>query len=117
MLSLLIFIPAICALALWLPVRKIFRVWLLCAVSLFHFIVVVSFWHQLPSEEFHGYLVLDPLGLILLSIISFLFLSVSIFMIGYFQHEQRKNRIFIACLLFLLSTTTLASVSYHMGLS
>jgi hydrogenase-4 component F len=67
-------------------------------------------------EEYNGFLVLDSLGLILLSIISFLFLSVSIFMIGYFKHEKRSNRLFTACLLFLLSTMSLVAVSYHFGL-
>ena len=77
---------------------------------------MASFWKQLPVTEYNGFIVLDPLGLILLSIISVLFLSVSIFMIGYFKHEPRRNRIFIACLLFLLSTMSLVAVSYHFGL-
>ncbi|MBF0388301.1 MAG: hydrogenase [Candidatus Omnitrophica bacterium] len=116
MLSWLIFIPFLCALAALLPVRRIFRVWLLGATALLHASVVGAFWINRPAPEWNGYLVLDPLGLILLSIISFLFLSVAVFMIGYFQHEQRLNRTFIACLLLLLSTMTLVSVSYHMGL-
>jgi len=37
-------------------------------------------------------------------------------MMGYFENERRSNRILTACLLFLLSTMTLVSVSYHMGL-
>jgi len=43
-------------------------------------------------------------------------LSVSIFMVGYFQHEPRRNRVFMACLFFLLSTMTIVTVSYHFGL-
>jgi hydrogenase-4 component F len=93
-----------------------FRLWLLCTVSFLHAVIVMSFWRQLPAPAWQGYLVLDPMGLILLSIISLLFLSVSVFMIGYFQHEHRGIRIFTACLLSLLSMMTLVSVSYHMGL-
>ncbi|MBF0484586.1 MAG: hydrogenase [Candidatus Omnitrophica bacterium] len=116
MLALLIIIPFISALAMFLPVRKIFRLKLLCGVSLLHLIITASFWRTLPASEFNGYLVLDALGLILLSINSVLFLAVSVFMLGYFQHEQRRNKVLTACLCFLLSTITLVSVSYHLGL-
>lgn len=116
MLSYLILAPFLCALAILLPVRRMFRVRLLCAAALNHFFVVGSFWVGRPLPEWNGYLVLDALGLILLSVVSFLFLAVAVFMIGYFKHEQRLNRTFIGCLLLLLSTMTLVSVSYHMGL-
>ena len=116
MVSLLMLLPFICALAVLLPVGKMFRVRLLCAVSLLHAAVVVSFWKQLPPPEYNGYLVLDSLGLIFLSVFSLLFVMVSIFMLGYFRQEQRNGRIFTACLLLLLSTMTLVSVSYHFGL-
>ncbi|MFA5117322.1 MAG: proton-conducting transporter membrane subunit [Candidatus Omnitrophota bacterium] len=116
MVTSLLLIPFVCALAAFLPVGKMFRVWLLFAVSVIHAIIVASFWKQLPLPEFNGYLVLDPLGLIFLSITSMLFLSVSFFMIGYFRHEQRNGQVFISCLLLLLSTMTLTAVSYHLGL-
>ena len=115
-LSFLIAIPFMGALAVLLPVRPLFRRWFFWAVSLTHALIVTFFWALRPAPEWQGYLVLDPLGLILLSVISLLFLAVSFFMIGYFQYEQRGNRIFTACLLALLSMMTLVSVSYHMGL-
>jgi hydrogenase-4 component F len=116
MLSLLALAPFLCAVAVFLPVRTVFRTRLLCVVSLAHAIVVASFWRHMPAPEFNGYLVLDPLGLILLSIVSFLFVSVSVFMIGYFEHEPKNNKTFTACILFLLSTMTVVAASYHMGL-
>ncbi len=115
-LSLLIVIPLLGALAVLLPVRAMFRAWLLFAISFVHAVGVASFWWRLPVSEWQGYLTLDPLGLILLTVIGLLFLLVSFFMIGYFQHEHRSNRIFTASILALLSTMTLVSVSYHMGL-
>ena len=116
MLTILILMPFLCGLGVLLPVSKDFRLKLLGAVSLCHGLITASFWQQLPVGEYNGFLVLDPLGLILLSIISFLFLSVSVFMIGYFKEEPRRTRVFIACLLFLLSTMSLVAVSYHFGL-
>jgi hydrogenase-4 component F len=116
MLFLLILMPVLCAGAVFLPFRRHFRVQLLCAVSLVHLAFVVSFWRHLPAPELNGFLVLDQLGLIVLSIISVLFLSVAVYMIGYFSKEQRSIRTLTGCLLFLLSSMTLVSVSYHMGL-
>jgi len=115
-LSLLIVIPLVGALVVWLPAKAMFRLWLLWAMSLGHALVVASFWLRRPVPEWQGYLVLDPLGLILLSVVSLLFLFVSFFMIGYFQHEHSGNRTFTSCLFCLLSMMTLVSVSYHMGL-
>lgn len=116
MLTILILMPFLCAWGVLLPVSKNFRLRLFLAVSLAHVLITALFWKHLPAEEHHGFIVLDSLGLILLSIIGFLFLSVAIFMIGYFKHKPRSNRIFTACLLFLLSTMTLVAVSYHFGL-
>ncbi|MBF0571021.1 MAG: hydrogenase [Candidatus Omnitrophica bacterium] len=116
MLTILILMPFLCALGVLLPVSKYFRLKLFGAVSLAHSLFVASFWKEFPPSEYHGFLVLDSLGLILLSIISFLFLSVSIFMIGYFKHELGRNRVFVTCLFLLLSMMTLVAVSYHFGL-
>ena len=116
MLTLLIAMPFLYALGCLFPVSRDFRLKLFLGVSLAHGVITASFWKALPMPEYNGFLVLDPLGLILLSIVSFLFISVAIFMMGYFQHEQRSNRTFSVCLLFLLSTMTLVSVSYHFGL-
>jgi len=116
MLTILILMPFLYALGVLLPVSKNFRLKLFLAVCILHALMVISFWKVSPPAEYNGFLVLDPLGLILLSIISFLFLSVAVFMLGYFKHEQRNNRTFSACLLFLLATMSLVSVSYHFGL-
>jgi len=116
MLTILILTPFLSALGVLLPVRKVFRLKLFLAVCLAHSLMVASFWSRLPASEYHGFLVLDSLGLILLSIISFLFLSVSFFMVGYFPREPGRNRVFVTCLLLLLSTMTLVAVSYHFGL-
>ncbi len=79
MLTILILMPFLSALGVLLPVSKDFRLKLFLVVSLCHGLIVASFWRQLPAAEYHGFIVLDPLGLIMLSIISFLFLSVSSF--------------------------------------
>ncbi|NTV28689.1 MAG: hydrogenase [Candidatus Omnitrophica bacterium] len=116
MLAILILIPFICAFLVMLPSTKQFKGKLFLLVTLLHGLIVASFWKVLPAPEFDGFIALDQMSLILMSIISLLFLLVAVFMLGYFEHEQRSNRKLIACLLALLSTMTLSSVSRHMGL-
>ncbi|MDD5747288.1 MAG: proton-conducting transporter membrane subunit [Candidatus Omnitrophica bacterium] len=116
LLLLLIGVPFICALGAFLPLSNRVRGKLLGYVCFAHTALTAFFWKSLPPAEMNGFLVLDSLGLLLLSVVSLLFLAVSVYMFGYFEHEQRKNRTFIVCLLCLLSTMTLVSVSYHMGL-
>ena len=116
MLIIMMVLPIVFALAAFLPVRHIFRVKMLCTVALLHLILTGMCWVKLPSPEFNGYLVLDSLGLIFLTVMTLLFFPVSIFMLGYFEHEKRDNRIFIASIMLLISTTTMVAASYHMGL-
>ncbi|MBF0594643.1 MAG: hydrogenase [Candidatus Omnitrophica bacterium] len=116
MLILITLIPFLCGLSVLLPVTRMFRIRLFVIVSFVHSISVASFWCSRPTPEFQGYLVLDALGLLFLSVISFLFLSVSVFMLGYFKHEKRNSRTFTACLMFLLCTMTVVTLSNHMGL-
>ncbi len=112
----LIFVPFTGALLAFLPLKNAARCFLFLAVALVHAGLVASCWRQLPAAQFDGALVLDPLGLIMLSIDTFLFLSLAVYMIGYFEHEQRNNRNFMACLLFVLSAMSVVAMSYHMGL-
>ncbi len=112
----LILVPFTGALAAFLPLKNAGRCLLFLAVTLVHAGLVASCWKQLPPPQFDGALVLDPLGLIMLSIDTVLFLSLAVYMIGYFEHEQRNNRYFMACLLFVLSAMSVVAVSYHMGL-
>lgn len=117
MLASLILIPLVGAFTVFLPVRNGFRIRLLLGVSVIHSLITASFWYRLPASECNGFLQIDPLGLIFLSTISFLFLSVSVFMIGYFDHEQRRNRTYVGCLLFLMSMMSVVCASQHMGLA
>src|SRR5512142_846679 len=98
MLLLLILMPVLCAGAVFLPFRRQFRVQLLLGVSLVHALCVASFWRALPAPEVNGFLALDPLGRIVLSVVSALFLIVSVYMIGHFANEPRPIRTLTGCL-------------------
>ncbi len=116
MLSALILFPFISAFLVMLPSSKQFKGRLFLLVATVHGLIVASFWKALPPAEFNGFIAVDPISLILLSILSVLFIFVAVFMLGYFEHEKRSNRKLIACLSALLAAMTLSSVSRHMGL-
>ncbi|MDE2010508.1 MAG: hydrogenase, partial [Candidatus Omnitrophica bacterium] len=63
-----------------------------------------------------GFLELDVLGKLVLSVISILFAAVSVYLWEYLKDEGSSNRIFTGCLLLLLSSMTLVTASVHMGL-
>jgi hydrogenase-4 component F len=89
---------------------------LLC-VSLIHLSCVASFWISPPPSVLNGFLALDPFGLIILSTFSVLFFAVSLYTPSYVGNEkERSNRIFTGCLLFLLFSMTVVTLSQHFGL-
>lgn len=103
-------------LELILPKNRL-RNFLLIFVTLAHLGCVANFWLNPPRAVLNGFLGLDSFGIIILSIISVLFFSVSIYAAGYVRNEKgRSNRIFTACLLWLLFSMTLVTVSQHLGL-
>ncbi|MBI2344226.1 MAG: NADH dehydrogenase FAD-containing subunit [Deltaproteobacteria bacterium] len=94
---------------------------LLSIGAMVHFILIASF-HLFPiAETPWALLSLDPLGLIVLSISSLLFLLVSLYAWGYFHHERAPthggvSRVFTPCMLFFLATMTLTAVTNHLGI-
>ena len=90
---------------------------MLIFAALLHSACVFSFWKFKPVMSLNGFLGLDALGLLVLSVISVLFLMVSFYLMGYFKDESElSHRIFIGFLLFFLSFMTLVTVSRHFGL-
>jgi len=90
---------------------------MLFSVALTHLGCMASFWLNPPAAAINGFLGLDSFGIIILSIVSVLFFAVSIYTPGYVGNEKgRSNRVFTACLLLLLFSMTLVTVSQHLGL-
>lgn len=93
------------------------RLMVLLVTALAHLLLVTGCWLGLPSSSPSGWLALDALGLLFLSLVSVLFFCTALYAVGYLrQEEQRSNRVFIGCLLAFLSAMTLVTVSRHLGL-
>lgn len=102
-------------------VRRQRRRLVLFATATFHLLTTLSFYFLPMSEGKQGFLSLDPLGLLFLSIISLLFFVVSIYSWGYFHHERERvkegvSHFFTPCMLFFLTTMTLTTMTDHLGI-
>lgn len=90
--------------------------WLLGAAA-GHLALVGSLWARPAGAALGGWLAVDPLGLVVLSVVSPLFLAVAGSAVGYLAVESpRGGRAFVSCLLVFLATTSLVSLSHHLAL-
>lgn len=87
----------------------------LVAVAALHLALVVAAWRTAPASALDGWLALDPLGLVVLVVVSGLFLMVSVYAVGYLGRE-RVGRGFESWMLAFLATASLVAVSHHLAL-
>lgn len=93
------------------------RPWLLPAAALGHLLLTVLASIRPGGAEFGGWLALDPLGRVILLLVSVLFVGCAFFSVGYLRfRSDRDNRVFCSCLLLFLSMMTLTIWSHHWGL-
>jgi hydrogenase-4 component F len=93
----------------------------LVAAALGHTVLTLWCVASPPAPILEGWIRLDPLGLLFLTLASILFLAASVYCVAYLRHEEERTgheseRVFIACLLFFLAAMTLATSSHHLGL-
>ncbi len=119
---------------------------LLVLAAAAHAGLVAACWFTQPEPVVYGWMAVDAMSLLFLSITSVLFLLTSIYAVGYLARESRDKgyshpqsnvpfittpfinddeelpfvnfpeAVFTGCLLFFLATMTLVSVSRHLGL-
>ncbi len=90
---------------------------ILLFTSCVHLCATICLW-QMPSDmQFNAFLGVDAMSRLMLTLISILYFVISIYLAGYLREDgKRSSRIFIGCLLCLLSAMTLVTLSRHMGL-
>lgn len=87
-----------------------------------HLIGTALFYLPGVRRDFNAFLSIDSLGLLFLSLTSVLFFFVSIYSFGYFFKEHRSGpeqgvrHLYAPCMLFFLSSMTLATLTSHLGL-
>lgn len=109
--------PIILAVLAMLVPSNHLRPWLLPAGGVVHTLstLVVLIRPQWCYQN--EWLVLDPIGKIILINVSILFLLCSFYAVGYLQHRnERANRTFTACLSAFIGLLSLVTWSHHLGL-
>jgi hydrogenase-4 component F len=117
LLNLLIILPLLAAaLAALLPSERL-RPWLLPATALPHLFLVGRLILQPEAAGDGAMLALDPLGRLVLLVVSLLYTVSSLYALGYFKtHPTWSNRTFVVCLLVFLAAMSCAAAARHLGL-
>src|SRR3989441_1715646 len=117
MLATLLLLPVFAAAIALARVPDRARLQLFRAVAFAHLALAIALWSRPAEHLFGGYIALDAVGLLVLTPMSALFAGIAIYLGGYLRRaERRSHRIFIAALLLLQASLTLAAASQHMGL-
>lgn len=130
-LVLALLLPTFAGLVAFLVRSDRLRRGVLLGAALGHAALVASMWVQRPRPQWHGWLDLDALGLLFLSITSLLFAVASLYAVGYLGREGHQphrdfeeGRVFsdapearfVGCLLLFLASMTLVTATQHLGL-
>lgn len=115
----LVIVPLVAALVAIIipssPRARTLRPYVVAVAGFIH--LVLTFTLKAGESASTSWLAVDPLGHLILGIISVLFALCSIYAIGYLRvRSERPNRVFTACLLLFLSMTTVVALAQHLAL-
>ena len=93
------------------------RIALLIAVAGVHLVLVASLWIEPAAPTLGGWLAVDALGLVVLTLTSVLFFLTALYVVGYLEREEpRGGRVFVTALLGFLAATSIVALSQHLAL-
>lgn len=84
--------------------------------SLSHLVFVMRSWPAEDAPAATALVGVDPLGHVLITLISVLFAATSVYFVGYHRKRLVSQRVFLACMLGLLAALSLICLSQHLGL-
>ncbi len=116
-LLLLIALPALASGLAYLIRSVTLRGVVLVTVAALHLGLVAARWGRTAPPAPGAWLALDPLGLLVLSLVSVLFLVVAVYAVGFLRREPpRGGRVFVTGLLGFLAAASLVATSQHLAL-
>jgi hydrogenase-4 component F len=112
----IVLLPGLAAVAAYTLSDGAHRSWLLVAAAATHLGLVAALWRTPDQSVFDGWLAVDALGLVVLSLESVLFSAVATCAFGFLRIEKaRGGRAFVSCLLAFLSAVSLVCMSQHLA--
>lgn len=113
----IVFVPVLAAGLAYLAPQRGIRLAVLVLTTTGHAVLTGILWTLPEVSALGGWLQADPLGLLVLTLVSLLFLAGSIYAVGLLREESpRGGRLFVSCLLLFLAGTSLVSLSHHFAL-
>ncbi|KAF0241463.1 MAG: hydrogenase-4 component [Planctomycetota bacterium] len=117
MLLALVLVPLILAAAAWAVPSGRVRPWIVPAAGVVNAALFVAVLRFGSGPEAGGWIVLDPLGKLVLGFVTMLYLFCSFYAPGYLsERAERPNRLFCTSMLVFLGAMSLVVLSHHMGL-
>jgi hydrogenase-4 component F len=111
-------LPVVLALAALAFPSNRFRPWLLPVAGAAQAALVGAALASSQAASPSGLLYLDPVGKVVLLLVSLVYLVCSFYAVGYLKYRrERSNRIFVACLAAFLAPVSLVAWSHHLGLT
>ena len=116
----LVIVPALGAGIAYLLRSARARSAVLMIAALLHTALVGLVWLRPTLSAAGGWLVVDALGLVVLTLVSALFLGVAHYAVGYLHTDAprrpRGGRAFVSCMLAFLAAASLVALSHHLAL-
>ena len=113
----LVLFPALAAIAAFGAARPRLRAAGLLGSGALHLALLLSLWLIPARPALGGWLAVDGLGLIVLTLVSVLFLVVAHYAIGYLVgRTSREGRVFTSGMLAFLAGASLVALSHHLAL-
>jgi hydrogenase-4 component F len=115
----LVAVPLLAAGVAALPTRRFpsWRTSLLVATASVHTALVGSLWVAPATPMLNGWLAVDALGLVVLTVTTILFVLTSVYTVGYLARVPRRDgRAFVSGLLAFLAATSLVALSQHLAM-
>ncbi len=117
MLTAIILFPLLLAAVAAVVPSNRWRPWLLPIASGGHAALTLTALTRPGPVAAGAWLVLDPLGKIILLVVSTLFFFCSFYAVGYLRHQHnRPNRVFCVCFLCFPGVMSLVAAAHHLGL-
>jgi hydrogenase-4 component F len=116
----LVFLPVVAAAIAYRVHSTRRRSLVLFGTAVVHLALTVAVWIRPGDEALAGWLAVDDLGRIVLTLVSVLFLAVAHYAMGYLRTESSRGalggRIFVPCMLLFLAAASLVTLSHHLAL-
>jgi hydrogenase-4 component F len=113
----IVLVPVVGGIAAYLDHAPSRRTAWLVGGAVLHLVLVAAAWRFAPAPTDPGWLAFDPLGGLVLTLVSVVFVAVACYTVGYLRREDpRGGRAFVSCLLAFLASASLVALTRHFGL-